>query len=86
MNTLALPENCDRAAAKAIYTDLCEGLGPAPLAIHADDVEKIGQAMLQVLVAAHASDGGIVITQPSPAFCEAVKLAGLESLLMEPSA
>ena len=45
MNTLSLPQSCDRAAAKAIYTALCEGLGPAPLAVHADGVEKIGQAM-----------------------------------------
>ncbi|MEM6586116.1 MAG: STAS domain-containing protein [Pseudomonadota bacterium] len=86
MNTISLPASCDRAATKALYTDICEGLGPAPLALDASRVEKIGQAMLQVLIAANASDSGIVITQPSLAFCDAVKLAGLEPLLTEPSA
>jgi anti-anti-sigma regulatory factor len=81
---LSLPPNCDRAAAKALYTDFCEGLGPAPLGVDASAVEKIGQAMLQVLVAANSSDGGIMISQPSAAFCEAVKLAGLDPLLTEP--
>ncbi|MEM7690113.1 MAG: STAS domain-containing protein [Pseudomonadota bacterium] len=86
MNTLSLPANCDRAATKAFYTDICEGLGPAPLTIDASAVEKIGQAMFQVLVAASAGDGGVVIAAPSAAFCEAAKLAGLDQrLLAEPA-
>ncbi len=83
MNILTLPSSCDRAATRALHTEICEGLGPAPLTIDASAVEKIGQAMLQVLVAANASDGGILIAEPSAAFCEAVKLAGLEALLTE---
>ena len=86
MNTIPLPPSCDRATAKALYTDICEALGPAPLTVDASGVKKIGQAMLQVLVAANASDGGIVITQPSPAFRDAVSLAGLAPLLTEPGA
>ncbi len=81
MNTISLPAQCDRAATKALYTDICEALGPAPLSIDASAVTKMGQAMLQLLVAANASDGGIAICDPSRAFSDAVKLAGLETLL-----
>lgn len=81
MNTISLPANCDRAATRALYTEICEALGATPLAIDARAVEKIGQAMLQVLVAAGRSDGGITITAPSPAFCDAVRLAGLEQII-----
>ncbi|MEM1195968.1 MAG: STAS domain-containing protein [Pseudomonadota bacterium] len=81
MNTISLPANCDRAAAKALYTDICEALGPAPLAIDAAAVEKVGQAMLQILISANRSDGGIVVQAPSPAFVEAARLAGLETLI-----
>ena len=83
MNTIALPASCDRAATKALYTEICEALGPAPLTIDASAVERVGQAMLQVLIAAGRSDGGIVIDQPSAAFCEAVKMVGLEHLVTE---
>lgn len=83
MNTLTLPANCDRAAAKALYTDMCEDLGPTPLGVDASGVAKIGQAMLQVLIAASKSDGGIMISNPSAAFCDAVKTVGLEELLTE---
>ena len=81
VNILTLPANCDRAATKALYTDICEALGPAPLTVDASAVEKIGQAMLQVLIAAARSDGGIVISAPSGPFCDAVRLAGLEQLV-----
>ncbi|MEO0871440.1 MAG: STAS domain-containing protein [Pseudomonadota bacterium] len=83
MNTLTLPANCDRAAAKVTFTDICEALGPSALTIDASGVEKIGQTMLQVLIAAGKCDGGIAITDPSPAFRETITLAGLETLLSE---
>lgn len=83
MNTLTLPTSCDRTAAKAIYTEITEALGPCVLTIDASGVEKIGQAMLQVLIAASKCDGGIAIRQPSPTFRETVKLTGLEFLLSE---
>ena len=83
MNTLSLPANCDRAAAKATHTDICDALGHSVLTIDASAVEKIGQAMLQVLIAASKCDGGIAITKPSSAFSETVALTGLEALLSE---
>ena len=81
MNTIILPANCDRAASKAFYTEICDALGPAPLTIDASAVERIGQAMLQILIAASRSDGGIVISAPSAAYCDAVEMAGLDDLL-----
>lgn len=83
MITLTLPAHCDRAAAKALYTDISEALGPSVLSIDASRVEKVGQAMLQVLIAASKCDGGIAITGPSSVFRETVKLTGLDALLAE---
>ncbi len=80
---ITLPPLCDRSAAAALYSELAESLGPAPLAVDAGRVERIGQAMLQLLVSAARSEGGIVIHHPSPAFTAALRLTGLENVLME---
>jgi anti-anti-sigma regulatory factor len=80
---ITLPPVCDRAAAAALYPEIAESLGPEPLAIDAERVEKIGQAMLQVLVSASRSDGGIAIHQPSAAFTAALGLTGLDHIVME---
>lgn len=80
---LTLPPICDRAAAAALYPEIAESLGPAPLAVNAARVERIGQAMLQLLVSAARSEGGITIQQPSPAFNAALRLTGLDHVMME---
>ena len=80
---ITLPPLCDRGAAAALYPEIAESLGVAPLAIDAGRVERIGQAMLQLLVSAARSEAGIVIQQPSPAFLAALALAGLEGAVME---
>ena len=80
---ISLPPVCDRAAAAAIIPDIAERLGPAALAIDAGRVEKIGQAMLQVLVSASRTDGGIAVHQPSPAFLAALALTGLHPVIIE---
>ena len=80
---IMLPSICDRSAAAALYPELAESLGPAPLAVDAARVERIGQAMLQLLVSAARSEGGIVVHQPSPAFTAALRLTGLDHVLME---
>lgn len=80
---IALPPVCDRAAAAALIPEIAESLGAAPLAIAADRVEKIGQAMLQVLVSAARTEGGIIVHQPSPAFTAALALTGLHPVIME---
>ena len=80
---ITLPAICDRSAAAALYPELAEALGPVPLAVDAARVERIGQAMLQLLVSAARSEGGIVVQQPSPAFTAALALTGLEHIVME---
>jgi len=80
---ITLPPICDRSAAAALYPEIAESLGPAPLAIDAAKVERIGQAMLQLLVSAARTEGGIAIHQPSEAFTAALRLAGLDHILLE---
>lgn len=87
MSNLSLPAVCDRAAARALYPDLRDGVGNVPVTIEAGEVERIGQSMLQVLASAAQSEAGITIAAPSPAFTEALRRSGLEDLLAkEPSA
>lgn len=80
---IALPPVCDRAAAAALYPEIAESLGAVPLAIDAGRVEKIGQAMLQLLVSAARSEGGITIHHPSMAFTAALGLTGLSHIILE---
>ncbi len=80
---MTLPPICDRSAAAALYPELAEALGPTPLPIDAARVDRIGQAMLQLLVSAARSEGGIAIHQPSPAFAAALRLTGLDHILLE---
>lgn len=81
MTIFALPPTCDRAAARALLPDIRDCLGPHPLMIDASAVERIGQAMLQVLVAAARTESGIAIASPSAAFAEALALTGLDTVL-----
>lgn len=80
---IALPPVCDRAAAAALYPELSESLGSHALVIDASKVERIGQAMLQVLVSAARTEGGIAIHEPSAPFVAALTLTGLEKVVME---
>ena len=83
MQTITLPSKCDRAAASALFPELCDALGAQPLTVDAAEVDRIGQAMLQLLVSAGRTDGGITLTNPSEAFTAAVRLAGLDAILIE---
>lgn len=85
MPPLILPEICDRAAAKALYPDMCDGLGSTALVIDASNVSRIGQAMLQLLVSAQRSEAGITICDASDAFKSATNLSGLSNVLAEES-
>ncbi|WP_086608161.1 STAS domain-containing protein [Erythrobacter donghaensis] len=80
---ITLPPICDRSAAAALYPEVAEALGPIPLAIDAARVERVGQAMLQLLVSAARSEGGIAVRSPSPAFTAALALTGLDQVIME---
>lgn len=81
MNTVTLPAICDRAAARSVYPDLVEAIGDAKVTVDVSAVERIGQAMLQVLVSASKTEGGISLISPSEAFMTAIRLAGLEPSL-----
>jgi anti-anti-sigma regulatory factor len=83
VQTITLPSKCDRAAASALVPDLSDAIGAQPLTVNAAQVERIGQAMLQLLVSAARTEGGIALTDPSEPFAAAVKLAGLEAVLLE---
>lgn len=80
---ITLPPVCDRAAAAALYPEFAESLGTAALPIDAARVERIGQAMLQLLVSAARTEGGITIHQPSPAMTAALLLTRLDHVVME---
>jgi anti-anti-sigma regulatory factor len=82
---IARPPVCDRAAAAALFPEIAESLGTVPLVIDAGRVEKIGQAMLQLLVSAARTEGGITVHRPSAAFRAALGLTGLSYLIMEGS-
>lgn len=83
MTALTLPPICDRASTIALYPDLCEALGALPLTVDASRVERIGQTMLQVLVSAARSEGGIAVQSPSAAFVATLRLTGLEQIVLD---
>lgn len=80
---ITLPPICDRSAAAALYPEVAELLGPTALAINAERVERIGQAMLQLLVSAARTEGGIVVQRPSAGFRAALTLTGLDHVVMD---
>lgn len=81
MTNITLPPICDRAAARAVHQDLLSAIGDAKVTIDASAVERIGQAMMQVLVSATKTASGAEIETPSDAFLTAISLAGLEASL-----
>jgi anti-anti-sigma regulatory factor len=83
---ISLPPICDRAAAAAHFHEFAEALGAVPLVIDASRVDRIGQAMLQVLVSAARSEGGIALHAPSAPFMAALQLTGLDRVLIEGTA
>ena len=77
MAAIELPRLCDRAAAIALKGDLADATGNEPLQVDASKVERMGMAMLQVLLAAHRNDPGLVLTEKSPEFDTALAVSGL---------
>lgn len=83
MSTIVLPATCDRTTAKSLHPEFCDALGPTPVLVDASKVERIGQAMLQVLLSAARSEGGITLTGVSEPVREAMRLAGLHEAFDE---
>ncbi len=86
MTMIELPPRCDRAAAAALQPELVDAMADEPTLIDASKVERIGMAMLQLLVCAANTGGGISLAKPSRAFCETVSLANLQAILTEKDA
>ncbi|MBC2665608.1 STAS domain-containing protein [Novosphingobium flavum] len=82
MQTIVLPERCDRAAAEALLPEFAAALGGGPLMIDASPVRQCGQAMLQLLVSARRTGAGARIT-PSPALIDVALLTGLDHELFD---
>ena len=82
LHRITLPQDCDRAAAAAILPELVAASGAVPLEIDGTAVRRVGQAMLQVLLAARRSGAGAMIT-PSEPLRETAQLTGLERALFD---
>lgn len=81
MTTVTLPSVCDRASARALLPELRDAIGSDPLVVDASKVERVGQAMLQLLLSAARSEAGITLREPSDALRTALQMAGLTSEL-----
>ncbi len=79
---IRLPAQCGTAAAPAVHRALVEAIaaGAAP-AIDAGEVEILGQAMLQLLLAAKAAAPAMTIDPASPAFAERIHALRLSASL-----
>lgn len=81
-SSVTLPAHCNLVAAKALLRELTDG--PAT-AVDASQVEDLGQAVLQLLVAARRSAAAngqtFQISSPSDAFAARVSLCGLSGEL-----
>ncbi len=82
MTSITLPARCDRAAAEVLLPELIAAMGNEPTEIDGAGVDFVGQAVLQLLVAARRSGGGATITA-SGALQEAARLTGLTAELFE---
>ena len=85
-SSVALPPHCDRAAAELLLPELVARMasspGTGPVIIDGSPVLRIGQAMLQLLLATRRS-GDAAIVSPSPALREAGQLCGLSEHLFD---
>ena len=79
--SMTLPSELDIKAATPLVAELLSARG-SDLVLNAAQIERVGAQCLQVLLSAAATwsaDGAsLTIEEPSPAFCDAVAVAGLE--------
>ncbi len=79
--SLTLPTELDIKAAMPLAAELL-ALRGRDLALNAAQIERVGAQCLQVLLSAAATweaDGQeLVVQEPSPAFADAIRIAGLE--------
>lgn len=82
MQTITLPERCDRSAAEVLLPEFVGACAAGPVQVDAGAVTHAGLAMLQLLASARRSCEALAIT-PSPALLEAARLTGLERELFD---
>jgi chemotaxis protein CheX len=79
--SITLPTELDIKAAGPLTTQLL-GLRGKDVTLNASQIERVGAQCLQVLLSAASTwtaDGAeLVISEPSPAFTDAIEIAGLE--------
>ena len=79
--SMTLPTELDIKAAAPLAAELIAARG-RDLALNASQIERVGAQCLQVLLSAAATwaaDGrDLVVEEPSPAFADAIRTAGLE--------
>ncbi len=79
-----LPAYCNTAAAADLHPVLVEACsGDTPVAIDASEVESLGQAVIQLLVAAAADADShrgppVAVIHPSAAFAQRIAACGLD--------
>ena len=79
---IRLPAHCGTAVAPALHDALLRALdaGEAP-SIDASEVESLGQAVLQLLLAARAAAPALIIEPASAAFAERLRRLALAPAL-----
>ena len=78
MSTIDLPADCGREAAATLWSRL-HAAPVGSVTLNGAGVQRIGQAMLQVLLMA---GGSAVLAAPSPVLASAARLAGLNRELL----
>ena len=86
MPEVSLPSVCDRAAAETVHAELSDALSSQPIDVDGSDVTKVGLLVLQLLVSATKSEGGIRLVEPSKQLSETITLFGLEEALIKDGA
>lgn len=80
MQTIILPDHCDRAAIEELLPAIRAAAEAGPIRIDAGAVSHAGQALVQLLASARLSQPGCTIV-PSPAVATAATLTGLATEL-----
>lgn len=81
MSDIKLPADCGRDSALMVLEQL-RAAAAGPPALDGSAVQTIGQAMLQVLLAARCDHPSLTIANPSPALREAARLTGVSEALL----
>lgn len=81
MLTITLPTTCDRSAIAALLPDMANA-AKGPVMVEGSQVEKAGQALLQLLVSLKKTQPQAMIL-PSPALRAIAQSAALDRLLFD---